>query len=46
MADRVRPVGLAEKTRQGTGDPVVLIAGLSGQGRGWGSQVERFAAGG
>lgn len=30
-------------SRQGRGDPVVLIAGLSGQGRGWGSQVDRFA---
>lgn len=32
-------------TRQGDGDPVVLIAGLSGQGRGWGEQIDRFAAG-
>lgn len=31
-------------TRHGTGDPVVLLAGLSGQGRGWGSQVDLFAA--
>lgn len=30
--------------RQGSGDPLVLIAGLSGRGAGWGSQVERFAA--
>lgn len=29
--------------RQGTGDPVVLVAGLGGQGRGWGSQIELFA---
>lgn len=29
----------------GEGDPVMLIAGLSGNGRGWGPQVERFAEG-
>lgn len=30
-------------SRQGQGPPVVLIAGLSGKGRGWGNQIERFA---
>jgi len=30
-------------TRQGTGDPVVLVAGLGGEGKGWGSQIESFA---
>ncbi|MFP3914001.1 MAG: alpha/beta fold hydrolase [Actinomycetota bacterium] len=29
-------------TRQGEGDPVMLLAGLGGQGRGWGAQIERF----
>ena len=28
----------------GTGDPVLLLAGLSGTGRGWGDQVDRFAS--
>ena len=32
-------------SRQGAGDPVVLIAGLSGNGRGWGGQIDLFAAG-
>lgn len=30
-------------TRTGNGSPVMLIAGLSGNGRGWGEQIERFA---
>ncbi|HJR93774.1 MAG TPA: alpha/beta fold hydrolase [Acidimicrobiia bacterium] len=30
-------------TRQGEGDPVVLITGLSGNGRGWGTSIDRFA---
>lgn len=29
--------------RTGNGDPVMLIAGLSGNGRGWGEQIDRFA---
>ena len=28
----------------GTGDPVLLLAGLAGTGRGWGDQVDRFAS--
>jgi aminoacrylate hydrolase len=27
----------------GSGDPVMLIAGLSGAGKGWGEQIEKFA---
>lgn len=30
-------------TRQGSGEPVMLVAGLSGQGRGWGEQIDLFA---
>lgn len=30
-------------TRQGSGEPVILIAGLAGQGRGWGPQIDLFA---
>lgn len=30
-------------TRNGSGHPVVLIAGLSGRGRGWGDQIDLFA---
>lgn len=30
-------------TRAGDGSPVMLIAGLSGNGRGWGEQIDRFA---
>lgn len=30
-------------TREGSGDPVMLIGGLSGQGRGWGAQIDLFA---
>lgn len=29
----------------GTGDPVLLLAGLSGVGRGWGDQIDRFSSG-
>ena len=28
----------------GQGDPVLLLAGLSGVGRGWGEQIDRFAS--
>lgn len=31
-------------SRRGRGDPVMLIAGLSGRGEGWGDQVDLFAA--
>ncbi len=29
---------------EGAGEPVVLIAGLAGNGSGWGDQIDRFAA--
>lgn len=28
----------------GSGDPVMLLPGLGGEGRGWGDQIERFAS--
>ena len=30
---------------EGAGDPVVLLAGLSGNGSGWSDQISRFATG-
>lgn len=31
-------------TRAGDGDPLLLLTGLGGQGRGWGDLIDRFAA--
>lgn len=43
MAEKIFNAGGIHYEVHGEGEPVMLIAGLSGVGRGWGEQIERFA---
>lgn len=43
MPDITSPGGTLHYEISGSGDPVMLIAGLSGNGSGWGRQIGRFA---
>lgn len=44
MPEITSPGGTLHYEMAGSGDPVMLIAGLSGNGRGWGVQVDMFAS--
>lgn len=45
MPEITSPGGTLHYETSGSGDPVMLIAGLAGNGKGWGLQIERFASG-